>query len=253
MQKWTITLIFFAVGSLRAQGPSTTELTEAKEKYSTALEAAARSFYQAMKAEINRVENTRGLKPSEKVAILDRLGRERECFEKEGTLPRSEEYLQALYNYAEKVHKAQQPVMKLYDRRMAQALGEKKLELAKQLVQEKKQFDEQIPGRKHLEKDSKWVGVRKEGNVTAHITVQFERAEGELRGVITQTRAGSMKFTGNLIGNRLEFHTTEAVQGTFRASDFQGYVVDKKLLMNATGFRKDGRPTNDLVILDLKE
>lgn len=189
-------------------------------------------------------------------AKLKKIGDEKNAFLAEGRLPLSDEMLGALLEYQMTLYKARSPVAKNYEQLFnLYSVRLKDDSRAERLTADKETFDQKSRGRTVL-RPSNWLGTQFLLNNNIPFSLSVQTLEGNsIKGRIAKDRYPNdavFKVEGLLSGNRVEFRSTQVLQGKTRTLFFPGYVMENRILGEVYSVGTNNKRTPSSLVLMYK-
>lgn len=221
------------------------ELDDKMTQFKKAHQTARTKFLKKFDVAINAVRKSPGT-AQQKIARIEQIEKLKHDFETTGTLPSSDDCLEASIAYCEMTFKATVPLREFFERELQNALAEKPLR--DRIQGEYETWIAQIPNADALSSVAKWHGhriFRKQGNAV-DIHIHINSCEGDsFTGSIWQdvqnvyTKSG-MAFEGRYVGNRVQLETTNVLHGKARKWMLTGFVVEGRMILEVTGVDANG-------------
>lgn len=240
-----------------ADGPAVVDLqkrlADEKAKFKAAKPGIDNQLKQDLDTTIHAAKSQRG-DAATKLKIVQRLEGSAQEFRQSHTLPEDDEFVSAVFRYADRINKARKPVRAVFDQLSKEALQQNDTARMKKITDDKEEFDQGLGLRGQFVGGKHWHGTRFHGgnndaisfNVGAFDGTTFD---GHLH--INRNVAGHpvLKIKGRLDGIKVLWDTVQVVEGKTRALSGEAYLVNKVMIGAVGGINTNGTAAGGLFVL----
>lgn len=179
------------------------------------------------------------------------LERQQQAFNDHGDLPDSNGMAAHAFDYICTLNGPRLEVKAAYERQIAFWTNHGDSDLAANLAEQLERFEQLLPGRNSLRVRTNWVGARSNPTYSTDVKIWIGHLEGnQIKCHISLDRGDKqLKAEGTIEGNHLRLRQTRMVRGKRRQLNFEGVVLNDKIILKITGIDVRGRPAKGIVLL----
>ena len=224
----------------------TKKYQEAQLEYLAKERSARAAFVLCFDSVAEKVRRTPLLNSDLKQNKTESLSAAKKRFVESGELPQCMEMLGPVIAYQETLRQARQPLRRVYERLMKQALMSRDDSLLKANVERHTEFGRLVTGHEGFLASSEWYGTRfpgSGGGIRTHMVVR-ERQGTTFWGHVWQGDWPEEEFIveGTLDGNYIQFQTTQVVRGGKCLLRYCGFVLNNRMILRVSGVDSQGKP-----------
>jgi hypothetical protein len=218
-----------------------TQVRAFDQEMSKAREASLKRF----DAVIQKIQQNSRIPAATRASEMEELKRHRARFEKDGAWPDNTALINDAATYAARINKSYAPVARAFEKAIDACLKANDNEGVQSFTQAKAKVDERVRGDR-FRAGSKWQGSRSGPKGSTLFTVHVKKVndavfEGEAHHNPGVAGHPIFEIKGEVNGNRIRCVTTRVIRGGAQALQFDGYILQDKILMGVGGVGGDGK------------